>query len=217
MASDADGAAKKILFLSRLQVGSGNKSTLDRIRGYFEESGYECVSVHTDEVKCFDDIRQCDVKCRFNAAIGLHAYHAGRWLRDLGCPYILMFGGTDLNECSTDVVKLKVMTEAVERARFLVTFGENMVQQVDSLWPGLSKDSRLKVIPQGISVGIVGEMASIHEQYGIPGDCKMLTMVGAIRPVKDQLYLLDTFNAWRQQTKTPVYLTIIGPVVCDFI
>jgi len=37
-------------------------------------------------------------------------------------------------------------------------------------------------------------MASIHEQYGIPGDCKMLTMVGAIRPVKDQLYLLDTFN-----------------------
>jgi len=37
---------------------------------------------------------------------------------DLGCPYILMFGGTDLNECNTDVVKLKVMTEAVERARY---------------------------------------------------------------------------------------------------
>ncbi|XP_048763571.2 glycosyltransferase 1 domain-containing protein 1-like isoform X1 [Ostrea edulis] len=205
-----------VLLLSPLRQASGNHSTIKRIRSHLESEFIICKEWDPAD---FDDEEQFLRKLRENNidfVIALHAYKAGKYLSTkVPIPYILIFGGTDINQLHTDEDKLCKMSRAVEGARNIVAFSQEMMDKALQIWPDLVK-SRASIIKQGIqtrpSALSLREVLVKHGHVSsaVITGATIFLFVGSIRPVKDPLYLINTMTEWHKE-RTDILYVIIGP------
>lgn len=139
------------------------------------------------------------------ALIGTHAFFSGRAFLHADLPYVLVFGGTDLNELSEDTESFAVMTRAVEQAAGLVAFNEDFVRRCLALWPQAA--GKLRRIPQGVHTR--PSRFSLRGQIGLAPDAKLLLLPSGLRPVKDPLFLLSCVRQWHLEDPR-IHLVIVG-------
>ncbi|XP_023210145.1 glycosyltransferase 1 domain-containing protein 1-like isoform X2 [Centruroides sculpturatus] len=174
----------KILILRRGSGNCGNVTTADRLRNYLLEVGIKCECVDT---RCFNP-KECQ---NFDAVIAIHAYHCAPILKECLVPYLIIFGGTDLNEYSRDQKCFGIMTNVICKANNLITFGSSMTQKVFHLWPNICKE-RINEIPQD----------------------KIFLLVLGVRRVKDPLFLVKDFSEWHDKHRD-CWMIIIGSKMED--
>eukprot|EP00105_Crassostrea_gigas_P010919 XP_011426370.1 PREDICTED: glycosyltransferase 1 domain-containing protein 1-like [Crassostrea gigas] len=205
-----------VLFLSPLRKASGNHSTIQRIRTLLESDALNCLQwdpadFHNEE-EFLSKLKESPV----DFIIALHAYRAGQFLSDkVPVEYILIFGGTDINQFHEDDNKLTLMTRAVKAARYIITFSAQMMDRALQIWPDLDK-SKAVTIKQGIQTmpsslnlrDVLVERG--HVSSSEAGKAYIFLFVGSIRPVKDPLYLVNIMAEWHKERKDVLYV-IIGP------
>ncbi|KAL2298267.1 hypothetical protein Nmel_015254, partial [Mimus melanotis] len=76
---------------------------------------------------------------KFDAALAIHLYKAGRLLQGSRIPFGIIFGGTDVNEDLKCKEKCQVMGAVLEEARFAVAFTVEMKELAAAQWPGARK------------------------------------------------------------------------------
>jgi len=220
---------------------TGNQSTALRIRRHLTESNKEddtwnCLIVDANEVG--DDLGLIVKRYEVDVALGIHAYRAGRLLVNAGIPYVLVLGGTDMNEMVHDADKAKVMRAALERSFAVVAFGDNLANKARSLMG--EDDSFIKVVILPQTVGLPppvktttsgekedrGDSKPNKDDYFerlceskrsmnpsssfVRGGLVFLLPLG-IRPVKDPLYLMDVFHQQPEIGLSHANLILIGP------
>lgn len=174
--------------------GSGSDTTIRRIAAHLTGSGHS-VLLTPDP----GDPRQLAHLARRNgidAMLGTHAYLCGQTFADSDLPYVIVFGGTDLNEFTEDPQAMAVMTEAVDRAAALVAFNHDFVDRCLTLWPR-TKD-RLHHIPQAVQVR-PARFYSLRHALDLPRDARVLLLPSGLRPVKDPLLLTREVSQWHQE------------------
>jgi len=104
----------------------------------------------------------------------VHAYRAGRLL--LGpdgpshVPYIIILGGTDVNEYQEDPVKAAVMALAVNGARKVVAFTVTMAELALRHWSTLTPE-KVVTITQAV-VTIPSTEYSLRRKFGLGGQIR---------------------------------------------
>ncbi|KAL8604674.1 hypothetical protein ACOMHN_013454 [Nucella lapillus] len=106
-----------LFLLSPCQVKGGNYSTISRIRSHLVKHGHTCLLWDVKQVEEAGDITQQLQRHQVDMLIGIHAFRTGCILKDCKLPYVLILGGTDVNEFSKNEHHMAVMTTAVMRAR----------------------------------------------------------------------------------------------------
>eukprot|EP00112_Aurelia_sp_Birch-Aquarium-sp1_P024729 Seg796.2 transcript_id=Seg796.2/GoldUCD/mRNA.D3Y31 product="Glycosyltransferase 1 domain-containing protein 1" protein_id=Seg796.2/GoldUCD/D3Y31 len=208
----------KILLLARLKNGTGNNSTAARIGHHLISDGNEvqlkCESSFKDSGE-FDNFVHLE---NINIIFGIHAYRAGRLLIACSVPYIIVFGGTDLNEHYESKDILEIMTKAVTRAKRCIAFNKPLKQKAISLW----KDAEGKILlqPQAVEISASNavwnfdDIRHMNTQFDIilNNNAIVFLLVAGLRPVKDPLFLAETFAEWHK-TDDRIYLMIVGPEI----
>jgi len=194
----------KILLLGLSEAATGNATTLRRIAGHLHAAGHQTVfrAIETlEEEAMLETARkeQCD------AALGIHAYGAGKFLRHLEIPTVIIFGGTDLNDVIHDDAKKTVMTEAVEHTAALVCFNEDFMNRAQALWPQVK--TKLHLIPQSVSV--TPSQFSKTSIVALPADAIVYLLPAGLREMKDPLFLGNAIAAWHKKDPR-IHLLIAG-------
>ena len=128
--------------------------------------------------------------------IGIHAYKFGKLVYDKNIDYILIIGGTDLNEDVNDNNKKKIIIKSIENAKYIICFNNFLFNKVKFLCPKI--DNKIKIIPQSIQGFPINKefnlMQIIKDKTGKEYE-KIYAIVGNIRSVKDPFYLENIFNS----------------------
>jgi glycosyltransferase involved in cell wall biosynthesis len=169
-----------IVFISPCAVASGNKTTTDRLLSIFAERlGHSVIHVRATEAAA-DKLHTDNTTKRVNSAtkirtlwksvdlcIALHAYRCAALLldddHDVGnnnsatasssctlVPLIVIFGGTDVNEMSSDPERMARMTAVIQRSAALVCFSVPLRDKASILWPNAV--SKMHIIAQSVAV-----------------------------------------------------------------
>jgi len=146
--------------------------------------------------------------------IGIHAYKFGKLVYDKNIDYILIIGGTDVNEDVNDSNKKNIIIKSIENARYIICFNNFLYNKVKFLCPKIN--NKIKIIPQSVEELPVNKefnlMKIIKDKTGKEYN-KIYAMVGNIRSVKDPFYLENIFNS---KLKEKNYLLILlGNVIED--
>ncbi|XP_067251300.1 glycosyltransferase 1 domain-containing protein 1 isoform X2 [Chanodichthys erythropterus] len=206
----------RVLFLACLSPKTGNCTTAERIRNHIVAAGHTCVLYDTREFNSASDVSSLMTQePRFEAALAIHLFKGGRLLLDLGVPFGVVFGGTDVNEDVKDEHKRAVMEEVLRKARFAVAFTDALKEQAEAL---LVCESKIYVQPQGIETKVALNFSwsdflhctGVHTKH--VENLHVFLLVCGLRRVKDPLYLLEAFEEWHSQNPL-VVLIIIGPVI----
>ena len=118
---------KKVLIISPYSLGSGNRTTVERIASHL---------IGLVEVTIIDAvIGQITEEPDF--VILLHAYKAGQKYRELGLSanFGLIYGGTDLNQMTNET--WKIIDELTKEAKFRICFSEDFYRMCMMNWVGL--------------------------------------------------------------------------------
>jgi len=194
----------KVLVAAHSPCGSGSDTTIRRIAAHIESSGHSVLFAadHGDP----GTVSRLARRHRVDAMIGTHALLCARSFRDEGPPYVVVFGGTDLNEYALDPPSLEAMGRAVNRAAGLVAFTTDFVDRCLALWPHVR--DRLRHVPQGVHTE-PSRSFSLKERLRLPSDARMLLLPSGLRPVKDPLLLLRCVSRWHQEDPR-IHLVIAG-------
>ena len=114
----------RIVLLASLQNATGNNITAERIANFLRCSTttVELVDVHSfEDNQSFRNWSEKKIKDT-TLFVGVHAYRAGKRLLGSCIPYIIIFGGTDINENYKDDKKLAIMKHACKEAKLLICF-----------------------------------------------------------------------------------------------
>ncbi|KAH9525558.1 Glycosyltransferase 1 domain-containing protein 1 [Bulinus truncatus] len=211
------GMPHTLILLSPLAKRGGNYCTIKRIRNHLKSFGYKC---HLEDPKLFDNnddfISMVD-KDNIGVLIGIHALRTGAFMKDSNLPYIIILGGTDINEFSKDSRALDIMTEVITKARFVVCFSPTIRDKAVALWPDIPL-TKLALIPQAVhtcssSFNLMTYLSSrpegsyMNSSYQKP---LVFVFVGGIRPVKNPTYLVPLFQEWHAKDRR-ILLLIVGP------
>ncbi|NXS02033.1 GL1D1 protein, partial [Oxylabes madagascariensis] len=184
-------------------------------RNHLHAAGHVCVLRDAFMYESADEIANLTSTDKFDAALAIHLYKAGRLLQGSRIPFGIIFGGTDVNEDIKCKEKHQVMGAVLEEARFAVAFTVEMKELAAAEWP----EARKKIHVQG--QGIKTTPSETFDWYrflqnaGIPADTGSLhlfLLVCGLRRVKDPLYLVEVFSDWHRKDPS-VHLGIIGPAV----
>lgn len=207
-----------VLLLSPLTDGSGNKTTILRIKGQLEKNGFQCICKSPEDFKSPAACARFCKKNHVTLGIGIHAFKAGRLLKETDVPFTIILGGTDVNVMSKDEEKLSVMTQVLLKASHVVAFNALMLD-CQRKWPALDR-SKCSIIPQGVCVfpSSFSVRAYIRENYQrvVCDDLThMFLIAGGIRPVKNPLFLVKAFSEWQKRccANFRSLLVILGPAV----
>ncbi|XP_005987250.1 glycosyltransferase 1 domain-containing protein 1 isoform X2 [Latimeria chalumnae] len=187
----------KLLFLACLRPKTGNSTTADRIREHIEAAGHTCILKDAAGFENSSEVVGLIAKEKFDAALAIHLYKAGRFLLDSGISFGVIFGGTDINEDVQDPRKREIMGKVLQKARFAVAFTEEIKKLAEAYW--LCMGSKIHVQPQGI-----------YQEN--TDDVHLFLMACGLRQVKDPLFLVDAFSEWHLRNPN-VYMMIIGPAI----
>ena len=104
-----------VLALLHGPTASGSQTTIRRIASHLTASGHSVVPLPDpgDPEQLSRLARERDV----DVMIGTHAFLSGKHFLEVGLPYVIVLGGTDVNEFAPDPDCFAVMTRAVEGAR----------------------------------------------------------------------------------------------------
>ncbi|XP_045171994.2 glycosyltransferase 1 domain-containing protein 1-like isoform X2 [Mercenaria mercenaria] len=230
----------KALLLSPLMQLSGNLATISRIKKGLEKSGLQCYLKCPLELSDSKALERVLDELDIDVVIAVHVYKSGKLLVDSTKPYLLILGGTDVNELTGDKEKMDIMTKAVNNSRHIVAFSESLVKKFKSCWPDYN-GSDISIIPQGVEVcpssfsiqsyiqshvSVSREVTTdqVGEQNGLYGfetdtllrqltesESRIFTVVGGIRPVKNPLYLIKKFSEWRHtKDRGDCWLLFVG-------
>lgn len=194
-----------ILLLSLTTAATGNATTAQRIRGYCEAAGHRVVHLSTEESWQPAALQAIVERECVSAAIGIHAFGAGKHMRHLSVPYAIVFGGTDINELSKDPQSCAVMSEAVHRATVAIAFDDVFIERAALLWPDAV--TKLRRIPQAAVVH--PSSFSLRRELGLQSADRLLLLPSGVRPVKDPLFCAPMITTWH--THNPrVHMVILG-------
>ncbi|NWS00944.1 GL1D1 protein, partial [Motacilla alba] len=184
-------------------------------RNHLHAAGHICVLEDAFMYESPAAIANLTSTAKFDAALAIHLYKAGRLLQGSRIPFGIIFGGTDVNEDIKCKEKRQVMGAVLERARFAVAFTVEMKELAAAQWPDARK--KIYVQSQGIKTA-PSETFDWHrflQNAGIaagPGRVHLFLLVCGLRRVKDPLYLVEAFSDWHRKDPS-VHLGIIGPAV----
>eukprot|EP01095_Lingulamoeba_sp_RSL-Kostka_P003941 TRINITY_DN15059_c0_g1_i1.p1 TRINITY_DN15059_c0_g1~~TRINITY_DN15059_c0_g1_i1.p1 ORF type:complete len:372 (-),score=74.52 TRINITY_DN15059_c0_g1_i1:89-1204(-) len=215
-----------ILFISSLSNATGNQKTAKRIKDYIISIGNNKVVLrcvysfkNTTDFCTFLDVE------KFNLIIGIHAFRSGELLiSQTKIPFIIILGGTDMNEHIHDPEKKKIMEVALENSLKIVAFRSTFKDKCLLNFTNINED-KVEIIPPSVP----NPNLDNHEYYINdnqddddnnfrdilkinPNDSIFILPCG-IRAVKNPFYLLDVFDEWYNESDDNVkpYLVIIGP------
>ncbi|XP_046840962.1 glycosyltransferase 1 domain-containing protein 1-like isoform X2 [Xenia sp. Carnegie-2017] len=207
----------KIVLLAKLTPYSGNLTTARRIRSYLLESDYICELKNTASFDKAQDFVNHLLENKFNCVICVHLWRAGRLL-------LVIFGGTDLNVDTYNWNRLKVMTRVVKKARLLVAFSQVMAKRAEEVWPDIK--TKLFIQPQAVMTyplhnfededemdRVLLEISENDKELFYPMKNKIIfTLVAGLRPVKDPMFLFNSFSCWHCEDSR-IHLVVIGPEI----
>ncbi|CAC5413406.1 unnamed protein product [Mytilus coruscus] len=204
-----------ILLISHLQKGSGNLHTIERIRTYLSDVHYKCTLTSPEEFSDEGDFKSYVKANSIKLIIGLHAFRSGKLLQDAKVNYILIIGGTDVNEDYRNQDKMTVMTQSVLSSRKIIVFSNGLRQKVQELWPEIPQNKIIE-IKQGVQTcpskfSLAGYIQKHHSDV-YTTDMAICICVGSIRPVKNPLYLVEEFSKLHERRQNIIYV-ICGQVV----
>jgi hypothetical protein len=186
----------------------GNVETQTRIIDFLRQSGFSVLpALPSDLVDVPDDVLHSNTFW-----VLIHAYRSVEKLDATKFPsrYILVLGGTDVNELSREVDKLAVMNCTVRNAACIVCFSESLADGAALVWPHCA--DKLTVIRQSVALPKHIPCATT----GVPPDTKVVLLIAGLRPVKDPLFVVPRFVAWaNEQAREQVVLMLIGPTMDD--
>ncbi|OPJ75112.1 glycosyltransferase 1 domain-containing protein 1 isoform A [Patagioenas fasciata monilis] len=205
----------RLLLLASLRAQTGNATTAARIQNHLHAAGHICVLKDAFMYESPTEIANLTCTDKFDAALAIHLYKAGRLLQGSRIPFGIIFGGTDVNEDVKCEEKHRVMGAVLEEARFAVAFTVKMKELAAAEWP----DARKKIYVQ--AQGIKTTPSETFDWYrflqnaDIPTNTASLhvfLLICGLRRVKDPLYLVEVFSDWHRRDPS-VHLGIIGPAV----
>ncbi|XP_012558001.2 glycosyltransferase 1 domain-containing protein 1 isoform X2 [Hydra vulgaris] len=183
-----------IVVLSKLLEGTGNKTTASRICSPHEFHNF----VVNNDIMFI---------------IGLHIFHTGPFLRDCNIPFMIIFGGTDVNCKQSNESVYEEMKQVLLLARYLVAFTVTLKFKALELWPDL-KAQDIFILSQGVTTNpctyTFKQLFLENKKVCDLENKNLFLLAGGLRPVKDQIYLFDSFSEWHQSNPN-VYLVIVGP------
>eukprot|EP00056_Hartaetosiga_gracilis_P009410 m.135358 g.135358 ORF g.135358 m.135358 type:complete len:261 (-) comp13119_c0_seq2:725-1507(-) len=190
---------------------SGNTCLARRVKGYLEgiDNVEECVLLPHSDAELMKGLESYCKGKNISKLIGIHSYRSGKWLKDCSIPYCLILGGTDATIfLSKDEDTLSVMRTAINRASFLISFADWMVEAVTETLGDIS--CPIHYIPQSVD-HIPDVLPKCPEAVASIMRKKCFCLVAGIRPVKDILFLVDTMDRWHGND-AEVQLLIVGEV-----
>ncbi|XP_070205018.1 glycosyltransferase 1 domain-containing protein 1-like isoform X1 [Littorina saxatilis] len=208
------GMPRTLFLLSSCKVKGGNYSTIARIRSHLVKHGHTCMLWDVAQLEETGDINQVLEEHQVDLLIGIHAFRTGKLMKDSKVPYILILGGTDVNEFCKNEDKMTVMTSAVNRAGCVISFCDSLQKKASALWPNLPP-SQMTVITQAVITkpSVFSLHRHLQDNNGIcdSEDRHIFLLVGAVRAVKNPIYLMETFTELHRVNQKILYV-IIGPV-----
>ncbi|XP_072538630.1 glycosyltransferase 1 domain-containing protein 1 [Salminus brasiliensis] len=207
----------RLLFLACLSPKTGNCTTAERIRDHIESAGHKCVLRDVAEIRSASDVELLKTQeGPFEGALAIHVFKGGRLLLDVGAPFGVVFGGTDVNEDVKDAGKRGVMEDVLRRARFAVAFSAELKEKAKAELECGSCE--IFVQAQGIETRVSSRFSwgDFLHSSGVCAtrveDLHVFLLVCGLRRVKDPLYLLNAFSEWHAQNPL-VILIIVGPKI----
>ncbi|NWY73796.1 GL1D1 protein, partial [Erithacus rubecula] len=179
-------------------------------RNHLHAAGHVCVLKDAFMYESPAEIANLSSTDKFDAALAIHLYKAGRLLQGSRIPFGIIFGGTDVNEDLKCKEKLQVMGAVLEEARFAVAFTVEMKELAAAQWVCVCGVEILTTSPSATF-----DWYRFLQNAGIPADTGSLhlfLLVCGLRRVKDPLYLVEVFSDWHRKDPS-VHLGIIGPAV----
>lgn len=208
---------RTLFLLTPLKMKGGNYGTISRIRSHLVKNGHSCLLWDLEEMEGISDINAVLEEHHVDLVIGIHAFRTGRFMKDSKIPYILILGGTDVNEFHKKEEHMSVMSKAVYKARFVIAFNESLQKRALNLWPHISR-GQLAVIKQAVITNPCDTSTfclhtELHNTYNIedPEDKHIFLLVGAVRSVKNPVFIMDTISEWHKENPRILFL-VIGPV-----
>lgn len=105
--------------------------------------------------------------------------------------------------------KFDVIREAVDRAQFVVAFSPSLSCRLRHAIPALSAD-KVVCLPQAVDIPpCPAAIQSMRSTLRVQDDCRVMLLPGAIRKVKDPLFLLDAVRMARPRW----VMVLAGPVL----
>ena len=177
---------------------SGNESTLNRLNKIL--SSINRSNSLTNKIE--------------DKLIGIHAYKFGKLVYNKKIDYMLIIGGTDINEDVNDVSKKKIIIKSIENAKQIICFNIFLYNKVKYLCPKI--DNNIKIIPQSVEEFPINKefnLIQIIKEKTRKTYNKIYAMVGNIRSVKDPFYLESIFN-FKLKEKNYL-LVLLGSIIED--
>jgi glycosyltransferase involved in cell wall biosynthesis len=186
----------RVLGLLHSPSGSGSDTTIRRIADHLAQRG--CTVLLTPDPEDARSLEQLADRHKADGFIGTHAYLSARSFIGTTRPYVVVFGGTDLNEYVHDNDCRELMAKTVRNAAGLVAFTGDFVERCTTLWPDAA--SRLHHIPQGVdALARPSTDFSLTRLLGLPEDARIFLLPSGLRPIKDPLLLVDCFRRWHAE------------------
>ena len=207
------------VLLSSLTPYTGNTVTSERIQRLLPARTVKVLDVNIETV---ESLAQVLITERAILAIGIHAYRSGRLLLDCGVPYIIILGGTDMNEYLKERDKELLIRRVIDQACAVVAFDNNLHMKLLHCMPHAKCKTFL--VPQAVSVtpdplvrvrgttGIALSSEAIRFKLGVGMEDILILLPAGIRPVKDVLFAVNAIALWHKDDPR-VQLRIVGPVL----
>jgi len=200
------------VLLSSLTPYTGNAVTSERIRRLLPARTVKVLDVNIETV---ESLAQVLITERASLAIGIHAYRSGRLLLDCGVPYIIILGGTDMNEYLNERDKELLIRRVIDQACAVVAFDNNLHMKLLHCMPHAKCKTFL--IPQAVSVTPEAQVVNntseaIRSKLGVSVEDILILLPAEIRPVKDVLFVINSIDLWHKDDPR-VQLHIVGPVL----
>jgi len=188
-------ASGRLRFLALLHSppASGSDTTIRRIISHLRALGHSVI-LQPDPADPAELARLAG-KHDADALIGTHAFLSGRSFYRSGLPYVLILGGTDVNELAGDPDCLETMTRALKGAASVVVFNEDFRNRCLTTWPDV--EDKIRHIPQGVRT--FPSEFSLRKYLALPADSLIFLLPSGLRPVKDPLFLAGQFSRWHRK------------------
>lgn len=125
--------------------------------------------------------------------IGIHAYKFGKLVIDKNINYILILGGTDINEYMYQEEYRDIIEKALINARYIVSFNQIMKDKIIKQFD--TNSDKIKIIPQSIEEPIETKAIDIKHTLNLYKYSKIFIVIGHLRKVKDPEFLFKDVNS----------------------
>ena len=225
----------RLLTLSSLTPHTGNLFTAERITRAVCGSSSESSLLDVSTIPSADTLAEMLKAKEVDLVIGIHAFRAGRLLLECGVPYILVLGGTDMNEHLRDPSKVDVIKAAMMQAAAIVAFNFTLYEASMRVVPNAV--AKVFIVPQSVNSPLfelsrtgnstyIGdeERQSVRRALQLHMHSEsdtnkrkgiLLLLPAGLRPVKDVLWAAKVLHNWsvdeERLGRHRILFRIVGP------